>query len=62
MGADGTLRATFTAEIPVSLQKLTAYPLNSIYAIGTVDASDNLLPHTTGTTPFGATKVSLKAA
>lgn len=61
MDADGTLRAVFEVVIPISVAKLTAYPLNIIYAIGTVDGSDNLLPHTTGRTPYGATKISLSA-
>lgn len=63
MGADGTtLGAIFEVVIPISVTKLTAYPLNIIYAIGIVDSNDNLLPHTTGHTPFGATKITLSAS
>lgn len=61
---DGTLVATFTADLPQQPQEILSNPkgFNIIYSIGPLAPDGGLLPHPASNRPYGGTALRLPAA
>lgn len=59
---DGSLVATFTADLPKKPEEILGSPFNIIYAIGPLAPDGGLLPHPAAGRPYGGTPLQLRQA
>lgn len=60
--ADGSLVASFTADLPKKPEEILGSKFNIIYAIGPLAPDGSLLPHPAAGRPFGGTTLQLRQA